>query len=283
LPYTEVVPFDVDHFGPKGWKLVIHAYFDDSGKESDPDNRIVCIAGYLAAEHHWNFFLEEWGHQLIRHGLKWLHTTDFMADAGEYETLKWDWPRKRAVLESFIKTIKDAQLIGFGVSVDADAWRKIPKEVTDREGDAQQFCFMRIMRMIVERMKIARPRDFISVMFDCDRGFTPARFRRFLGVRDKDPEALLYFQSFGIAEPKVYLPLQAADLLAWQTRKELMRRLGGYESRPEFKFLFEATPVHDPDYAGEYWDEKEIEEQILKPIRLAQSLRETGEVNDRTI
>lgn len=245
---------------------MIRCYCDDSGKESDAGNPIVCIAGYVAGDSpYWDSFAGAWGHLLLRHGISWLHMKDLMQDQDEYAPLKWDWRKKKSVLEDFINVIKLSQLIGFGVALDANAWRKVPKEVTRTDGDAQQFCFMRIMRMIVERMKIARPNDFVSVYFDCDKAFTPARFQRFIGIRDHDPEARRYFQSFSIAEPRVYSPLQAADLLAWQSRKELMRRLGGYESRPEYKFIFEAMPGYFPEYLGEYWDEKEIENQILKP------------------
>jgi len=246
---------------------VIRCFFDDSGKESERGNRIVSIAGYLAGgETYWDLFGTGWSHQLFRHGISWLHMKDFMQDRDEYAAFKWDWPKKRSVLEDFIKVIKVSQIIGFGVALDAEAWRKVPKQFTAVEGTAQEFCFLRIMRMIVERMKIVRPNDYVSVFFDCDKGFTPARFQKFIGFRDHDPEAKRYFQSFSIAEPKLYLPLQAADLLAWETRKELIRKLGGLESRPEFTYIFEALPGSFPDYTGEFWDETEIERKIIKPF-----------------
>ena len=280
VPIFQAEDMGSDPFGPKRWNLVIRCFFDDSGKEGDPDNRIVCIAGYLAAgETRWNVFGEEWGHQLLAHGLTWLHMTDLMADQGEYAFLKDNWPKKKALLDQFIGAIKISGLIGFGVAVDADAWRKVPKEITRVEGDAQQFCFLRIMRLIVERMKLARPNDYVAVHFDCDKAFSPSRFQRFIGVRDRDPEARRYLQTFTIAEPKLYFPLQAADLLAWESRKELMRRLGGFESRPEFNEMFEVMSGYFPDYTGEFWDEETIEKEILKKIREQQ----TGQANDGTI
>jgi len=263
---------DCDPFRMRRWIFVIRSFFDDSGKESDPDNRVVCIAGYIAAgEAPWNFFSERWLHQLLANNFSWLHMSDFMSDKGEYAGLNWDWDKKRSVLEKFIAPIKESQLVGFGVAVDAQVWRRVPKEVTRAEGDAQQFCFMRIMRMIVERMKVVRPYDYVSVNFDCDIGFTPPRFQKFLRVRDHDPDAMLYLKSFAVTDPKLYLPLQAADFLAWETRKDLLRKLGGFESRPEFKFIFESLPGYFPDYSGEFWDEAEIERQILLPRGLTWS------------
>ena len=160
---------------------MIRCFFDDSGKESERGNRIVSIAGYLAGgETYWDLFGTGWSHQLFRHGISWLHMKDFMQDRDEYAAFKWDWPKKRSVLEDFIKVIKVSQIIGFGVALDAEAWRKVPKQFTAVEGTAQEFCFLRIMRMIVERMKIVRPNDYVSVFFDCDKGFTPAGSRNSL-------------------------------------------------------------------------------------------------------
>jgi hypothetical protein len=240
---------------------MLRCFFDDSGKESDPTNRIVCIAGYLAIDGLWNMFTEGWSHQLLKNSMSWLHLTDFMADKSQ------DWPTKRAILDGFINVIKASQLIGFGVAVDADAWREVPEGITRTEGNAQQFCFLRIMRMVIERLKAARENDFVTVYFDCDKNFTPSRFQKFLGLRDHAEDAKRYLKAFCIGEPKTFLPLQAADLLAWETRKDLMRRLGGYDSRPEFKFLFESLLNWVPDYQSEMWDRAEIEDKIIKPFK----------------
>ncbi|HLX86540.1 MAG TPA: DUF3800 domain-containing protein [Terriglobales bacterium] len=262
---------------------MIHCFFDDSGKESEANNPFVCIAGYMAVgDDWWTMLSNAWAHQLVKHGLPWVHMKEFMNDQGDYRPPEWDWPKKKAVLEEFIKIIKGCQIIGFGVAVDAVAWRKLPKELTKIEGTAQEFCFMRIIRAIVERLKMSRPDDWVSLYYDCDEEFTPARFKRFIGLRKRRPEVGKYFRAFSIADPKSFLPLQAADLLAWQTRKELMRKLGGHESRPEYKFLFEATTPFDfHDYASEFWTEPELEEKILKPWTEATQRGKKWSANDK--
>lgn len=265
IPVALVNP-EADFLSPQEWGLMLSGFFDDSGKESNPGNRIVCIAGYLAHANFWSLFHPAWAQNLMFNGISWLHMKDFMFDSDEYASKGWDWPKKREIIEGFMGVIKSCRLIGYGVAVDAEAWRKIPRELTDREGNAQEFCFMRIMRMLVERMKISLPRDVVSVCFDCDLGFSAGRFRKFVGIRESSSEANRYLQSFSIAEPKAYLGLQAADLLAWETRKELMRKLGGFESRPEFKFLLEASLDVPMIYESELWDASEIEEKIIKPF-----------------
>jgi Protein of unknown function (DUF3800) len=258
-------------FDPREWRFVIHCFFDDSGKESDQGNPFVCIAGYMAVDGYWDLFGSAWGHQLLQLGISWLHLKDFMQEGqGEYAAFNWDWPTKREILDRFIKIIKTTQLIGFGIAVDANYWRTLPKELTKVEGSAQEFCFMRIMRRVAGRMKSSRPDDWVSLFYDCDEGFTPARFKKFIGLRKRNEEVNHYFRSFSIADPKTFLPLQAADLLAWETRKDLIRKIGGYESRPEYKSLFELSHFESLDYVSELWTQSDIEEQILKPWLAAQ-------------
>lgn len=252
-----------DPYQPLRWEFVamINGFFDDSGKESDNANKIVCASGYIAAGATiWGAFHEMWKNQLMMHNMGWLHMSDFMCDdSKEYKHLKLDWDKKKPILEGLSKAIKIGQLIGFGVAVDADAWRELPQGIKDDNGSAQEFCFMRLLRMVVDRMKVSAPNDQVSIMFDCDRGYTPARFQQYIRVREKIPDAARFLVSFTIGEPRAFLPLQAADLLAWETRKDLIRQAEGLDSRPEFQHMMMTLPGFFPDYTSELWSREELQ------------------------
>jgi len=191
----------------------MYLFCDDSGKESALDNKVVVIAGYMAPSNDsWTAFDAFWRSQLLRHGISWLHMKDFLGGYGEYKALGWNWETKKKVLEGFIDVIKMTQLIGFGVGVDAEAWRTIvPKEIVKSEGDCQTFCFTRIMNMVTNRMAIAAPRDSVQLSFDSDETYAAPRFQRFLKAREKYQNARRHLDSFAICDPKRYLALQAAD------------------------------------------------------------------------
>lgn len=246
---------------------MILGFFDDSGKESDVSNRIVCAAGYIAAGNtFWNSFQEMWKNTLLMHGLDSLHMKEVMFSGSTKEPYsKWDWQKKRQVLEDFSVAIKASRLVGFGVAVDADVWRDLPPELTKIEGTAQEFCFTRLIKLIVERLKNSLADESISIMFDCDEGFTPPRFKRYLRIRDRYPSDKRFLNSFGVGEPSVYLPLQAADFLAWESRTHLLREMGGFEARPEFQHIMKVLPGFFPDYTSEYWDREEID-RLIKPM-----------------
>jgi hypothetical protein len=130
------------------WKVVIHAFFDDSGSERDPSSRFPCLAGYLAHETYWMSFNDIWRHLLLRHGLPYLHMREFVKMSNDRG---WSQVHRNSVVLEFVHEIKQCRLIGFGVGVDADVWRNLPKERRSVFGDAQQFCFMRIVRRVVAR------------------------------------------------------------------------------------------------------------------------------------
>jgi hypothetical protein len=245
---------------------MLHSFFDDSGKESDPSNGIVCAAGYIAASPSiWNAFHELWSNFLLTHGLDELHMREMMSSESREEPFAtWNWEKKKVVLEDFSTAIKMSRIIGFGVAVDAVAWRELPKPLTKREGTAQEFCFMRLISMIVKRIRQSIPHEHIAIMFDCDEQFTPARFRRYLAIRKKYPEDAKMLISFGVGEPRNYLALQAADFLAWETRTDLMRRMKGLDPKPEFQHMMRVLPGFFPDYTGEYWTREAIESELKK-------------------
>jgi len=60
---------------PAPWrvKAVFQCFFDDSGKESEPTNPIVVMAGYIAVDEIWQRFQNLWGHLLLKHELPDVH------------------------------------------------------------------------------------------------------------------------------------------------------------------------------------------------------------------
>jgi hypothetical protein len=248
---------------------MLSGFFDDSGKESDPSNKIVCAAGYIAASPNlWQGFHEMWNNFLLKHGIDELHMKEMMCTKSTVQPFaSWDWPKKKAVLEDFSMAIKVSQIIGFGVAVDADAWRELLKANLKDADTAQEFCFLRLIRIIVDRLKKSAPKETVSIMFDTDEGFTPSRFKRFLHARKRVPDDGNYLASFGVGEPKIFLPLQAADFLAWETRTELLRKSKGFDCRPELLDLMKVLPGFFPDYTGEYWDREKIQSTLNPEVK----------------
>ncbi|MGA7563539.1 MAG: DUF3800 domain-containing protein [Desulfobaccales bacterium] len=251
----------------QGWKLVIQGFFDDSGHQADPQNEFVCVAGYLADVNHWQLFATEWKYQLIRHNISCIHMKDLVPLQGEYKELGWNNDKRDTVLLEFLNIIKESELIGFGISIDVRAWKILPPRIRKQFGNVHYFCFARIIRNIVDRLKKMEAHDIINVIFDTNPEFGSRRFSLLSDIRKHDPEAAKHIGSLAFADGKLYSALQAADILAWETRKELTQKLLGHKSTPRWKQLFTIFPGYYPDYTGELWG-KELLEQHFKNLGL---------------
>lgn len=199
------------------WKLVINGFFDDSGSERDPASRFPCLAGYIAHDTYWFTFQEHWRHILLQHGMPGLHMRTFVRVAQEKG---WSTPKRREVVLDFVKVIKQCRLIGFGVGVDAHVWANLGKERRGAFGNAQEFCFQRIVRRVVDRLEEAHEQEPLQLIFDRDIEYARRRLRLFENILKGDRSASNRIATIGFGDTEWHLPLQAADLLAWETREK---------------------------------------------------------------
>jgi hypothetical protein len=242
---------------------VFQCYLDDSGKESEPNNRFVVIAGYLAVDEVWGRFQSVWGHLLVKYGLPDLHMKAVLKIAKERGR---DIPRLNEILREFVLAIRTAPgLIGFGVAVDADEWRKQSPQRKHLFGDAQEFCCSRIVRRIRDRLSSAGlAHEQMAMFFDQDFEYARRRLTLFedISKRSSDLRESLVVLSF--ADARHYYPLQAADLLAWEKRRRLINLIGGKRDTARWDDLMAALPSGEFDYQGEYWDKTLIDSELPK-------------------
>jgi hypothetical protein len=242
-------------------RAVIRCYFDDSGQESDPTHRFVVMAGYMAGD--WDRLNRAWRSLLLKHGLSHIHMKEMIGVAQ-----KRDWPDGHLtdVLREFIMAIKESILVGFGVAVDLDAFRKVPDHIRKRLGDAQIFCCSRILRRIMDRLNEAgMGEEPISIAFDQDFGFARSRLRMIAELRKRDPQLRAVLAQVSFADSEHFYPLQAADVLAWETRRHIAHMAG--EARPSGRWddLTVPLPYDELDYAaGEYWTQEWFDQEIPK-------------------
>jgi hypothetical protein len=249
---------------PARMRVVIECYFDDSGKESELSHRYVVIAGYMAgASWPWERFSQYWRHLLIKHELPYVHMREILGFA---KKRGWDSAKLTDVLRDFIGAIKASDLIGLGIGIDANEWRALSSARRKILGNAQEFCCSRILRRIVDRLVDSGfPDEPLSITFDRDWDFARERLKLIEQVSKFAPSIRKNLAQLSFADSKVFYPLQAADLLAWETRRQLVNRLEGKPPTSRWTELTTAWPYGELDYAaGEFWDKEMIEREIPK-------------------
>jgi Protein of unknown function (DUF3800) len=249
--------------------VFIHCFLDDSGKESQPTMPVVTMAGYCAESDALNSVHRKWAQLLLKHGIPGIHMKELIHLSGTYRGLGWDMLKRDAVLSDFISVIREERLVGIGVAVKMSAWRGMVKEHRDVDfGTVQQFCLKRILRRVIDRLSSAQAEDSVALVFDRDPEFSSNRINLFNALLTHRAAARKLLCSITFADSWRYPGLQCADILAWETRKEMMQRLGGHQSTKRWIAMFTKMPQYHLDYIGELWDEQGFEDpKVIESFR----------------
>jgi hypothetical protein len=241
----------------------LHCFLDDSGKEGHQSNPYVVLAGYFGEREAWATLQTKWAQLLLKHRISALHMKHLIPLEGEYKRLGWDMEKRDAVVTEFIKEIQGASIGGIGIAVEMAAWRAT-KSANPKLffGTAQQWCFSRIVRLLIDDMKAAKIEGEIALVFDRDEEFAAARINLFNSAIRHDPDARRLLVSVMFADPSRYPGIQCADLLAWETRKEMVQRSGGHKSTKRWELLIPRMPPYTLEYVGELWDQPKFDAEM---------------------
>lgn len=220
---------------PSAAELV--AYVDESG--SDDGSAFYVIAGFAATEARWQKFEREWRHALADAGLTYFHMVDAVQRRRAFE--KWSTETRDRLLKRLIHIIKSNGLFAFGSAVTMADYREIVKEWPPTLRVESPYIFN--FHIMVGRLLDAFPGRRIRVI--CDENI-------FVRKQVTQYEAVLkslsdkYRNGLGdvcFADDKQRLPLQAADLLAWETRRYVIDKQAKKQVRMSIRSLLDLESV----------------------------------------
>lgn len=186
------------------------AYFDESGKESDPVGPCVVVSGFVSTVNRWIAFDKVWKDILAEEKIKCFHMHDFLRGEGEFASMKNDGPRKDSFIRRLIIAIRVGAVRSFAAAVKLSDYKVVDKKY-DLHLKAHPFtlCGMAVTQKVIHWAN-GFPLDEIEFVFD--QG--PEHKGEFL---DRMSEKTAPIPSFG---DRCKLPgLQAADLVAWEHLK----------------------------------------------------------------
>lgn len=254
------------------------AYFDESGTARDA--RILVVAGYIAPVDRWKKFEVAWWQTLANAGLDptktAFHMTDFEARKqahmkGRTPFADWSDRKAKAVFESLLGIMQKYILFGVAIAVvvdDYERWQ--PGNATLNR---YAFCAIRcVHRVAAEMHRVGLQGDIAYVFGDGVFGSEQVS-QSVAGVLD-DPE---WRQEYRMASLELggtlkYLPLQAADIGVWETRRYCVtarNTLNEAGLRKSLESLYATIP-----HPSEYYDfamldnyGKEFRERLAQEAR----------------
>lgn len=198
--------------------IMLQAYFDESGHSSD--SQFVCMGGCLAPVETWDQFEKDWGQVLLDYDLTWFHMTDFESYQGEFKG--WSKGKHEQLLGRLMAIMDHHIQLYVGTSENVGEYDRQPQPRDDPYFQCLLVCLDSVASYVAQLPE----EEKVQVIFADHPEFGRRVRRLYPEVREvKGMYSRLAGDSYFKAKD-VY-PLQAADIVAFEVRKERKRQAHG--------------------------------------------------------
>jgi hypothetical protein len=195
---------------------MLTAYFDDSG--TSPSNHVAAVAGYVGSVAQWERFNIEWKQLLSEFGVKAMHRSALESSKGEF--FGWTSAKKIEFIVRAQKIIKKRTYLPVGSAViKADFDEVIPKRMREHAGGHFGWCVTETLALANRWAQNRKHADPIDWVFEAGTKGQPKvneMFNRLYAIPEARKRLRINSWSF---RDKSLLPLQAADVVAYETYK----------------------------------------------------------------
>jgi hypothetical protein len=221
--------------------IVLDGYFDESGTHQGSDT--IVVAGYLAHADAWRAFESQWKAALREYGLPLFHMSRFAQKAEGYA-----WPEevRRERLGNLISIINNHTLHSVGVALPKKLFDTVFTGTVRRAiGGAYGFAAWLVVLMTARDLGQLPIETGVSYVFEDGA----PRKGELIAAYDwlaKLPEgkAALHVLSLRFEDKKMFVPLQAADILAYELYKDRPRQHQPEMRRAPLQLLHRGTWQH---------------------------------------
>lgn len=236
------------HDPARCWMVTYRVYYDASGAETDATGTMV-VYGLIASERQWLRFESQWEAFLRAEGLKALHMKDVFADLKTRHPNEADnviGARADALYARAMNVITPCVRKSFSLSLQVADYQALDREfmLTESYGKGYAFTATLCMQQVQEWRRVRRPHAPIAHIVEAgDNGqeafieVIPAMARRGYTcavVPKVDPVTRLRTRAF-----------EAADYLAWETRRIHHASAAGQRLRPLAHVVNRVLPFND--------------------------------------
>lgn len=214
-----------------GYVAVIRSYLDESGIHKEAP--VVVVAGYFGRPKVWKAFTHDWRRVLKPRGLEVFHSSDAQALKGEFED--WTEEDRDEVVKKLLPIIKRHEIIGMAIGfVMRDFDEAMGRENWPKEylGSPYGTCFQWLITSVLMEAALDRVREPVAFFHEHNDFEGEARKAYNWAKENRDYNEILAGLAF--SDKKRYVPLQAADILAYEVGKRLNNPSG---NRRPFKIL----------------------------------------------
>ena len=202
--------------------VVFDAYFDDSGTHAG--SQVVTIGGYVSAPFCWLLFESEWQDALDDFGIDFFRMSQFANRAGVFQG--WTEGQRRARLPRLIEIINRNAIMSVGVGIDRKLFDSVISEKAKAfVGGAYGLAFSCIAIEISKEISKVHPEAQVAYVLESGTAGAGEILKVFQeNLKDPVYAKELRILSLRFEDKRRYLPLQAADILAYELYKHLPKQ-----------------------------------------------------------
>jgi hypothetical protein len=234
-------------------------YCDDSGTSAN--NKVAVVAGYIGSVFQWRRFNSEWQTLLDSEGVKVMHRVNLETFHGEFK--EWNPDRRTAFVKEAQVIIKRRTYGSLGAAViKADFESVMPEWVQKLYGGPYGWCAQDCI-VGSRRWREEHPHgdDSIDWVFEAGTEGTGQVMAMLDSLFTNPMERPQYRINSWTFAGKNVLPLQAADVVAYESFKHMENQIIGGGQRPiraSAKDLFRQNEIR----YHHFWDAKRMEKWL---------------------
>ena len=201
--------------------VMLRAYCDASGKSDNPNDVMVTIGGVVSSLEQWEQFEPEWSAMLDSFDITELHMKYLAHCRGEYEG--WDESKRRSFLGHAVE-IMDRHWEGYmGATMPIEVFDSLEAAHKEKLVDPYFPCFFANISGLMTCADHLGPEEKVEMTVEGEPGFMGKATEFWERARNEGPPGFrerLGTLTVGASSREV-LPLQVADLVAYEVNKHL--------------------------------------------------------------
>lgn len=216
---------------------MLSAYMDETGHSKDEQQRFVGIAGLIAPAASWEAFERKWKATLGSFKLPYFHMKEYAHSTQAFKGWEGNEVKRQKLFGKLMLHIETAHPLPFGAIISMEDFRSFTKEQQGYFRDPYFLCFQSLVAAcssILEFRKVP-DEEKVALIFS-DQG----EFRHRALQIYKNVETATYYVRRStppiFRDMREIVPLQAADIIAYEMHKEFERQLYKPSAKPRYGY-----------------------------------------------
>lgn len=213
---------------------MLYGYLDETGHSSDETQQFNGMAGFLAQKRDWERVENKWKATLKMFGVQYFHMKDFAHFRGFF--VGWSEQKRQKLFGKLMTHLESINPIPIGVIFDMAAFRSLPPQKLERLAEPYMLSCAAMLSLAGGMLDTIGLKRRATIVFSDQVQFRNCArdFYEYAVSCDSVVNKVIAPPEFG--DMREVIPLQAADIIAYELYKECDRQFNAPSRPPRYGF-----------------------------------------------